>query len=308
MRASPLHDPVSRRADRDGARRRRQSQPPAGRRTIRAAPLRPAPEPLGDAAIVESNGASVAITADSFVVRPLRFPGGSIGELAVNGTVNDLAVSGARAEALVVSYVLEAGLAHAGSGSRSSRDGRSRAQGGRDDRGRRYQSGRAWQGRRCTSPPRASAPDPRREYRSALRPPRRQDSALRAHRRSRHHDSAGARRARSRSRSSFRHALRAAVGGSAGCAAGARHSLDARSDARRGGDIAERIGARLRLGHRAVRRPDSGARCSARRLRVARPRSAAHCERRPVPRRGCAGVCGRRARRSELAPGGERGA
>ena len=50
------------------------------------------------------------MTTDSFVVRPLRFPGGSIGELAVNGTVNDLAVSGARAQALVVSYVLEAGL------------------------------------------------------------------------------------------------------------------------------------------------------------------------------------------------------
>jgi hydrogenase expression/formation protein HypE len=66
--------------------------------------------PLGDAAYLEINGARVAITADSFVVKPLSFPGGSIGELAVNGTVNDLAVSGARAEALVVTYVLEAGL------------------------------------------------------------------------------------------------------------------------------------------------------------------------------------------------------
>ena len=46
------------------------------------------------------------------MVKPLDFPGGSIGELAVNGTVNDLAVSGARAEALVVTYVLEAGLAY----------------------------------------------------------------------------------------------------------------------------------------------------------------------------------------------------
>lgn len=64
-----------------------------------------------DAAHVEINGTAVAFTTDSFVVRPLRFPGGSIGELAVNGTVNDLAVSGARAQALVVSYVLEAGLA-----------------------------------------------------------------------------------------------------------------------------------------------------------------------------------------------------
>jgi hydrogenase expression/formation protein HypE len=66
--------------------------------------------PLGDAAHVTMNGMTVAITADSFVVKPLRFPGGSIGELAVNGTVNDLAVSGARAETLVVTFVLEAGL------------------------------------------------------------------------------------------------------------------------------------------------------------------------------------------------------
>jgi hydrogenase expression/formation protein HypE len=68
-------------------------------------------EPLGDAAHVSVNGSRVAITTDSFVVRPLRFPGGSIGELAVNGTVNDLAVSGAAAEKLVVTFVLEAGLA-----------------------------------------------------------------------------------------------------------------------------------------------------------------------------------------------------
>jgi len=67
-------------------------------------------EPLGDAAHLQINGAAIAITTDSFVVKPLRFPGGSIGELAVNGTVNDLAVSGARAEALVCTYVLEAGL------------------------------------------------------------------------------------------------------------------------------------------------------------------------------------------------------
>jgi len=66
--------------------------------------------PLGDAAYLQVNGTRLAITADSFVVKPLSFPGGSIGELAVNGTVNDLAVSGARAEALVVTYVLEAGL------------------------------------------------------------------------------------------------------------------------------------------------------------------------------------------------------
>ena len=69
-----------------------------------------ASEPLGDAAEIGVNGSRMAMTADSFVVKPLRFPGGSIGELAVNGTVNDLAVSGARAEYLVTTFVLEAGL------------------------------------------------------------------------------------------------------------------------------------------------------------------------------------------------------
>jgi hydrogenase expression/formation protein HypE len=68
------------------------------------------PGPLADAAHVQINGTRIAMTTDSFVVNPLRFPGGSIGELAINGTVNDLAVSGARAEAIVVTFVLEAGL------------------------------------------------------------------------------------------------------------------------------------------------------------------------------------------------------
>jgi hydrogenase expression/formation protein HypE len=65
---------------------------------------------LGDAGVVSVNGVKLALTTDSFVVRPLRFPGGSIGELAVNGTVNDLAVSGARPLALSLSLVLEEGL------------------------------------------------------------------------------------------------------------------------------------------------------------------------------------------------------
>ena len=66
--------------------------------------------PLGDAARVAINASSVAITTDCFVVKPLTFPGGSIGELAVNGTMNDLAVSGAKGQALVVTFVLEEGL------------------------------------------------------------------------------------------------------------------------------------------------------------------------------------------------------
>jgi hydrogenase expression/formation protein HypE len=65
---------------------------------------------LADAALLDVCGARLALTADGFVVHPLRFRGGSIGELAVNGTVNDLAVSGARPLALLVTFVLEAGL------------------------------------------------------------------------------------------------------------------------------------------------------------------------------------------------------
>jgi hydrogenase expression/formation protein HypE len=65
---------------------------------------------LADAATLELDGARVAFTTDSFVVKPLRFPGGSIGELAVNGTVNDLAMAGARPVAISAAFVLEEGL------------------------------------------------------------------------------------------------------------------------------------------------------------------------------------------------------
>jgi hydrogenase expression/formation protein HypE len=65
---------------------------------------------LADAGGFAAGGAQLALTTDSFVVKPLRFPGGSIGELAVNGTVNDLAVAGARPLAISVSLILEEGL------------------------------------------------------------------------------------------------------------------------------------------------------------------------------------------------------
>jgi len=68
------------------------------------------PEHLADAALVAVNGSPIFLTTDCFVVTPLSFPGGSIGELAVNGTLNDLAVSGAQPVAIVVTFVLEAGL------------------------------------------------------------------------------------------------------------------------------------------------------------------------------------------------------
>jgi hydrogenase expression/formation protein HypE len=67
-------------------------------------------ENLGDAAVLDLGGGKLAMSTDSFVVQPLFFPGGSIGELAVNGTVNDLAVSGAEPKFLSASFILEEGF------------------------------------------------------------------------------------------------------------------------------------------------------------------------------------------------------
>ncbi|MBW1601932.1 hydrogenase expression/formation protein HypE [Streptomyces sp. JJ66] len=65
---------------------------------------------LGDSAALTLGGARLAFSTDSYVVRPLFFPGGSIGDLAVNGTVNDLAMSGARAAYLSCAFILEEGV------------------------------------------------------------------------------------------------------------------------------------------------------------------------------------------------------
>jgi hydrogenase expression/formation protein HypE len=67
-------------------------------------------EPLDDGALISAGGASLAFTTDSYVVSPLFFPGGDIGDLAVNGTVNDLAVSGARPLFLSAAFILEEGF------------------------------------------------------------------------------------------------------------------------------------------------------------------------------------------------------
>ncbi|MGD0799947.1 MAG: hydrogenase expression/formation protein HypE [Terracidiphilus sp.] len=67
-------------------------------------------ENLGDAAVLDLPSGKLAMSTDSFVVQPLFFPGGSIGELAVNGTVNDLAVSGAEPKFLSASFILEEGF------------------------------------------------------------------------------------------------------------------------------------------------------------------------------------------------------
>jgi hypothetical protein len=64
-----------------------------------------------DGALFAAGGAKLAMTTDTYVVQPLIFPGGTIGDLAVNGTVNDLAMCGARPIALSAGFILEEGLA-----------------------------------------------------------------------------------------------------------------------------------------------------------------------------------------------------
>jgi len=67
-------------------------------------------EKMDDQALLQIGGAKLAFTTDSFVVTPIFFPGGDIGTLAVNGTVNDLAVGGARPLYLAAAFILEEGL------------------------------------------------------------------------------------------------------------------------------------------------------------------------------------------------------
>ena len=69
-----------------------------------------APKDQNDAAVLSQDGRRLAFTTDSYVVDPIFFPGGNIGDLAVNGTVNDLAMSGAAPLALSVGLILEEGL------------------------------------------------------------------------------------------------------------------------------------------------------------------------------------------------------
>jgi hydrogenase expression/formation protein HypE len=70
----------------------------------------PVLERLDDQAIVTINGSRLAFTTDSFVVKPLFFPGGDIGSLAVHGTINDLAMGGAKPLFLSAAFILEEGL------------------------------------------------------------------------------------------------------------------------------------------------------------------------------------------------------
>ena len=66
--------------------------------------------PSRDSAVLQAHGGRIALTTDSYVVNPLFFPGGNIGDLAVNGTINDLACSGAQPLGLTAGFILEEGL------------------------------------------------------------------------------------------------------------------------------------------------------------------------------------------------------
>ncbi|RPJ71956.1 MAG: hydrogenase expression/formation protein HypE [Acidobacteria bacterium] len=81
-------------------------------RVIRPAFSNPLLDTGHDAAVLEmGGGVRIAFTTDSYVVRPLFFPGGDIGSLAVNGTVNDLAMAGAKPSFLSAAFIIEEGLA-----------------------------------------------------------------------------------------------------------------------------------------------------------------------------------------------------
>jgi hydrogenase expression/formation protein HypE len=67
-------------------------------------------EGLGDGSVVPLAGGEIVVSTDSFVVAPLEFPGGNIGDLAVNGTINDLAMMGAEPQYLTAGFILEEGL------------------------------------------------------------------------------------------------------------------------------------------------------------------------------------------------------
>ncbi len=79
--------------------------------TLIEALFRPAfGNPSGDQALFQLEGQTLAVTTDSYVVSPIFFPGGDIGELAINGTVNDLAVGGAEPVAITAGFIIEEGL------------------------------------------------------------------------------------------------------------------------------------------------------------------------------------------------------
>ena len=167
------------------------------------------PDRLGDSAVLDLGGARIAFSTDSFVVRPLFFPGGSIGDLAVNGTVNDLAMSGAQPAYLSVAFILEEGTDVAVVAAVADRVGAAARRGRRPGGHRRHQGRRRRPRRRRLRQHRRHRAGARgRAHRAEPRRGRRRGHRQRRHRRPRRRDHERARGPRVRHRDPQR--LRAA--------------------------------------------------------------------------------------------------
>ena len=257
LTAELIEQPCSARVPQPGSRRRSTTRPSS-----------PAP------------GARLAFTTDSYVVTPLFFPGGDIGELAVNGTVNDLAMGGARPVALSLALHPRGGI--------PARRARARRRLGPARRRRApaccsSPATPRWSSRgkadRSSSTPPASASCPTGvQLGSARVRAGRRGPALGHHRRSRHGDHGAPRGARARGRSRERHRA-AARAGRAMLARGPERPRLRDPDPRRRGRDAGRDRHPAAARHRARRARHPGARRGARRLRAARARSAARRQR-----------------------------
>ena len=260
------------------------------------------PDRLGDSAVLDLGGARVAFSTDSFVVRPLFFPGGSIGDLAVNGTVNDLAMSGARPAYLSAGFILEEGteVAVVGVSPTGSAPRHGRPASRSSPATPRSSTPATATGSSSTRP--ASAWCPRGARRAGPRRARRRGHRQRRHRRPRRGDHERARGPGVRHRDPQR--LRAprrpgrgdAGGDAATCtpcatppAAGWRTALN---------EIASASGVGVELDER----PDPGARDGAERLRVARARPVVRRQRGRAGRLRAAGPGRGGARRDAGAP------
>ena len=256
------------------------------------------PGPLPDAATLQlAGGERLAFSTDSFVVQPLRFPGGSIGHLAVHGTVNDLAVQGADPAWLSAAFVIEEGfpmdelralVADMADAARAAHveivTGDTKVVGPR--RGRRS----VRHDRGCRRHP--SGPDARRGAGAAGR----RRARVGHHRRPRHGGHARARRPLARERHPFRHraARRAGRRPPRGCA---RDAVAPRSDPGWRRDRVQRAGARHRSLGGARRSRSPAAPRGERRVRPPRHR--------PLDgRQRGQGRRGRRARRDRRRAGG----
>ena len=201
---------------------------------------------LGDAGAVEVDGAQLAMTTDTFVVKPIEFPGGTIGELAVNGTVNDLAAAGARPLALSVSLVLEEGLSADDLRTQvEAIAGAARAADVQIVAGDTKVVERGHADAMYVNTTGIGVRDPRAQMSTSALQARRPRAGLRPGGRARHGDHAGPRRVRAGGRDRVRHLLAVAGGGRADGCGRRRPALHARRDARRRGDGAQRAGARL---------------------------------------------------------------